>query len=322
MVTVTAALVVAMPQLSVARAVSVCVPAADGVQLTEYGALASALPMAVAPSKNTTLAMLPSLSDAVAVRVIGVPTVPLLLLAGADEGHRGRVAGRSGVDECGRVGGVGRWRTDRARGAAAARIPSAELVVAAVQRLVWRAEVALDPDDASEAVRRGHGLAIEREAQSGGLRGERHLRLLRQHVACDLGGQRRRCRWRAGETDRRCCPKSRRAQARSRCRWRRWWVARTGACGCRGADRPTTSVGRARAHRLRHRCALPAKLSVSPARNVAPAAGDAMAAVGAVLSRTAAPESSLPPQAATVAHRANNCTRRERRVVGGIMVVS
>ena len=82
-VTVTAALVAALPQLSVARAVSVCVPAADGVQFTEYGALASALPMAVAPSKNTTLAMLPSLSDAVAVRVIGVPTVPLLLLAGA-----------------------------------------------------------------------------------------------------------------------------------------------------------------------------------------------------------------------------------------------
>lgn len=89
MVTVTAALVVAMPQRSVARAVTVCAPAEDGVQLTEYGALASALPIVVVPTRNTTLAMLPSLSDAVAVSVIGVPTLPLLLWAGAERATEG-----------------------------------------------------------------------------------------------------------------------------------------------------------------------------------------------------------------------------------------
>ena len=73
-VTDTAALVVAPPPLSVARAVSVCTPVVDGVQLTEYGAVVSAAPIGVLPSKNCTLAIVPSLSLAVAVSVIGVPT--------------------------------------------------------------------------------------------------------------------------------------------------------------------------------------------------------------------------------------------------------
>ena len=75
-VTETAALVTTIPQLSVARAVRVCVPAGAGVQLTEYGALVSAAPIAVLPSKNCTLVTMPSLSPALAISVIGVPTVP------------------------------------------------------------------------------------------------------------------------------------------------------------------------------------------------------------------------------------------------------
>ena len=82
-VTRTAALVVAPPRSSVARAVSMCTPVVDGVQVTENGAVVSAAPIAVPPSKNCTLAIAPSVSLALAVSVIGVPGLPVLLLAGA-----------------------------------------------------------------------------------------------------------------------------------------------------------------------------------------------------------------------------------------------
>jgi hypothetical protein len=81
-VTDTAALVVAMPQLSVARAVRLCMPVLVGVQLIEWGAAVSS-PILVLPSKNSTRAIVPSLSFAVALTVSGVPTLPVPPPAGA-----------------------------------------------------------------------------------------------------------------------------------------------------------------------------------------------------------------------------------------------
>src|SRR5687768_15003354 len=83
MVTVTTALVAVLPRSSVARAVNVCTPVVTGVQRTENGGSVSAAPSGVAPSKNCTLATVPSLSVAVADSVIGVPGFPVLLFAGA-----------------------------------------------------------------------------------------------------------------------------------------------------------------------------------------------------------------------------------------------
>jgi len=82
-VTDTAALVAVPPRSSVARAVKRCTPVVEGVQLTEYGSVVTATPMAVLPSKNCTLLMVPPLSLALAVSVIGVPGLPVLLFAGA-----------------------------------------------------------------------------------------------------------------------------------------------------------------------------------------------------------------------------------------------
>ena len=68
------------PRLSVARAVSVYVPAATLLQAKLYGAVVSS-PSFVAPSKNSTLVTVPSASEAVAARftVAGsVKVAPLL----------------------------------------------------------------------------------------------------------------------------------------------------------------------------------------------------------------------------------------------------
>src|SRR5712692_10027645 len=62
----TAAEVVLAPRLSVARATSVCVPAATLTRVTPKGA-AVAVPTSVAPSKKSTFATVPSLSVAFAV---------------------------------------------------------------------------------------------------------------------------------------------------------------------------------------------------------------------------------------------------------------
>src|SRR5437763_2105506 len=85
MFTVCALEVVVAPLLSVARAVSVCAPDVAGVHEMLYGLDASS-PIFVAPSKNSTLAIVPSLSEAVALSVIGVPRVPV---AGADSATLG-----------------------------------------------------------------------------------------------------------------------------------------------------------------------------------------------------------------------------------------
>src|SRR4051794_16451396 len=61
-------LVVAEPALSVATTVSTCVPAGTFLQLYEYGAGAS-WPRTVVPSRNSTLATLPSASAALALTV-------------------------------------------------------------------------------------------------------------------------------------------------------------------------------------------------------------------------------------------------------------
>src|SRR5713101_2256127 len=77
----TGAEVVLTPRLSVARAVSVCVPAATLASVTPKGA-AVTVPASVAPSKKSTLAMVPSESLAVAVTVIVAGAVNTALLAG------------------------------------------------------------------------------------------------------------------------------------------------------------------------------------------------------------------------------------------------
>ena len=64
---VDAALVAVAPRSSVARAVSVYVPAATPLQLKPYGAVVSS-PSFAAPLKNSTFATEPSESDAVAAR--------------------------------------------------------------------------------------------------------------------------------------------------------------------------------------------------------------------------------------------------------------
>jgi hypothetical protein len=66
-VIVDATLVVAPPRSSVARAVSVYVPAGTPLQVKLYGAVVSS-PSFAAPLKNSTFATVPSASDAVAVR--------------------------------------------------------------------------------------------------------------------------------------------------------------------------------------------------------------------------------------------------------------
>src|SRR5512132_395666 len=66
-VIVDAALVVVAPRLSVARAVSVYVPAATLPQVKLYGAVVSS-PSFAAPLKNSTFVTEPSASDAVAAR--------------------------------------------------------------------------------------------------------------------------------------------------------------------------------------------------------------------------------------------------------------
>ena len=68
------------PKLSVARAVSVYVPAATPLQVKLYGAVVSS-PSFVVPLKNSTLVTVPSASEAVAARftVAGaVKVAPLL----------------------------------------------------------------------------------------------------------------------------------------------------------------------------------------------------------------------------------------------------
>ena len=73
-------LVVTPPRLSVARAVSVYVPAATPLQVKLYGAVVSS-PSFVVPLKNSTLVTVPSASEAVAARftVAGaVKVAPLL----------------------------------------------------------------------------------------------------------------------------------------------------------------------------------------------------------------------------------------------------
>src|SRR6266571_4929970 len=70
------------PWLSVALAVSWYCPAATLLQMTLFGA-PFAVPMSVAPWKNSTLAMLPSESAAAAVSVMVAPSVNTALLAGA-----------------------------------------------------------------------------------------------------------------------------------------------------------------------------------------------------------------------------------------------
>src|SRR3954470_11690466 len=74
--TSTAALVVAAPCVSVARALIECGPALSGVQENAYG-LDVSVPSSVLPSKNSTLATPSSGSDAVALRAIALPGVPL-----------------------------------------------------------------------------------------------------------------------------------------------------------------------------------------------------------------------------------------------------
>ena len=65
----TAALVVTAPALSVERAVSTWLPVGTFLHVKEYGALVS-WPSTLVPSRNSTLATLPSGSLAVAVTVI------------------------------------------------------------------------------------------------------------------------------------------------------------------------------------------------------------------------------------------------------------
>ena len=77
-----AVLVAVAPRLSVARAVSTCVPAEALVQFAAHGAEV-AVPTSVAPSKYSTLATLPSVSVALAVSEITAPWSTELLLAGA-----------------------------------------------------------------------------------------------------------------------------------------------------------------------------------------------------------------------------------------------
>jgi len=77
----TAAEVVLAPWLSVAFAVSVCVPAARLTRATLYGATV-AVPASVPPSKKSTLATQPLLSEALAVTETLAGAVKLALLAG------------------------------------------------------------------------------------------------------------------------------------------------------------------------------------------------------------------------------------------------
>jgi len=80
---VTAAEVVALPELSVALAVNWCAPATVVlVQASENGALASS-PSLVPLSKNSTLTTEPSLSAAFAERATEAPVEKLAPLAGA-----------------------------------------------------------------------------------------------------------------------------------------------------------------------------------------------------------------------------------------------
>src|SRR6266567_3813988 len=79
---VTAAEVVLKPRLSVARAVSACVPAARLARVTLKGA-AVAVPASVEPSKKSTLATVPSASEALAVIVTFAGGRKTALLAGA-----------------------------------------------------------------------------------------------------------------------------------------------------------------------------------------------------------------------------------------------
>jgi len=81
-VTVTVALVVLAPTLSVATAVNAYVPAIAGVQLVLYGLVVS---VAIADpfDRNTTELTVPSLSAASAVKVTTVPGATDKPLAGA-----------------------------------------------------------------------------------------------------------------------------------------------------------------------------------------------------------------------------------------------
>src|SRR6266571_4153594 len=78
----TAAEVVLKPRLSVARAVSACVPAARLERVTLKGA-AIAVPTSAAPSKKSTFATVPSVSDALALTVTLAGAMKSALLAGA-----------------------------------------------------------------------------------------------------------------------------------------------------------------------------------------------------------------------------------------------
>lgn len=81
-VTLTPAEVIALPKLSVTRAVKVTAPVAVGLQATVYG-LVVAVPREVVPAKNstdTTVAPLPAV--AVAVTLTKPPTVEVELAAG------------------------------------------------------------------------------------------------------------------------------------------------------------------------------------------------------------------------------------------------
>lgn len=83
--TLTGAEVTIVPFESVTRAVKTTVPALAGVQLTLYGAVVSAAPIATPSAKNCTLAMVvPTPAVAFAETVTGVPTVPVELLLGAE----------------------------------------------------------------------------------------------------------------------------------------------------------------------------------------------------------------------------------------------
>ena len=80
-VIVDGALVVLAPRSSVARAVTVYVPAATPPQVKLYGAVVSS-PSFAAPLKNSTLATVPSASDAVAARLTVAGAAKVAPLAG------------------------------------------------------------------------------------------------------------------------------------------------------------------------------------------------------------------------------------------------
>src|SRR4051794_24316511 len=80
-VMVAAALVAVNPASSVARAVSVYMPAATPLHVNAYGAVVSS-PSLVAPLKNSTLATVPSASEALAARFTVVGAVKVARAAG------------------------------------------------------------------------------------------------------------------------------------------------------------------------------------------------------------------------------------------------